>query len=122
MKSNSKNRPLVFENLGNGAWHFNYNIEKVHVKNDSGVEELSYNYEQVKLWTLPTVAEVRKLVIAEKYEIQQEINLANGYRRFELGLSEDATLKQRYISYLNDVEVIKDMVATNFELNANQLQ
>ena len=89
--------------------------------NEEGGEEISFDYDQVKIWGLPTVNDVTKAVIAEKYDIEEEINLANDYRRFELGISEDVTLKDSYINYLNDVDVMKAMIESNFKGNKKQL-
>lgn len=121
MKSNSKDKPKVFENLGNGAWHYNYNIERVVNTDESDQEEVSFNYDQIKIWGLPTINEVTKAVIASRYDIEEEVNLANDYRRFELGISEDKSLKDRYIDYLNDVDSMKAMIANSFKDNKKQL-
>ena len=121
MKSNSKDKPKVFENLGNGAWHYNYNIERVVTTDESDQEEVSFDYDQIKIWGLPTINEVTKAVIASKYDIEEEIDLANDYRRFELGISEEALLKERYVDYLNDVDAMKAMIADSFIENKKQL-
>lgn len=121
MKSNSNIKPKVFENLGSGAWHYNYNIEKVTKENENGTQEESYDYDQVKVWGMPTKGGVTKLVIADKYSIEKEIDLANDYTRHALGISSNVELKNRYIDYLNDVDAIKAMVADSFLNNINEL-
>ena len=31
MKSNSNDRPPILQDLGNGSWHYNYNITEVEL-------------------------------------------------------------------------------------------
>lgn len=121
MKSNSKDSPLVFDNLQNGAWHYNHNIVEVQKTDENGEVQTSFDYDQVKVWGVPTKREVIKAVIAEKWDLTQEIDLANDNKRFELGLSDDVTLRDKYIAYLNEVAAIKTMVESDFSSYADQL-
>lgn len=121
MKSNSKDSPLVFDNLQNGAWHYNHNIVEVQKTDENGEVQTSFDYDQVKVWGVPTQREIIKAVIAEKWDVTQEINLANDNKRFELGLSDDVTLRDKYIAYLNEVAAIKTMVESDFSSYADQL-
>lgn len=121
MKSNSKDSPLVFDNLQNGAWHYNHKIVEVQKTDENGEVQTSFDYDQVKVWGVPTQREVIKAVIAEKWDVTQEIDLANDNKRFELGLSDDVTLRDKYIAYLNEVAAIKTMVELDFSSYADQL-
>ena len=121
MKSNSKDSPLVFDNLQNGAWHYNHNIVEVQKTDENGEVQTSFDYDQVKVWGVPTQREIIKAVIAEKWDVTQEIDLANNNKRFELGLSDDVTLRDKYIAYLNEVAAIKTMVESDFSSYADQL-
>lgn len=121
MKSNSKDSPLVFDNLQNGAWHYNHNIVEVQKTDENGEVQTSFDYDQVKVWGVPAQREVIKAVIAEKWDVTQEIDLANDNKRFELGLSDDVTLRDKYIAYLNEVAAIKTMVESDFSSYADQL-
>lgn len=121
MKSNSKDSPLVFDNLQNGAWHYNHNIVEVQKTDENGEVQTSFDYDQVKVWGVPTQREIIKAVIAEKWDVTQEIDLANDNKRFELGLSDDVTLRDKYIAYLNEVAAIKTMVESDFSSYADQL-
>ena len=121
MKSNSKDSPLVFDNLQNGAWHYNHNIIEVQKTDENGEVQTSFDYDQVKVWGVPTQREIIKAVIAEKWDVTQEIDLANNNKRFELGLSDDVTLRDKYIAYLNEVAAIKTMVESDFSSYADQL-
>lgn len=121
MRSNSNDKPLVFDNLQNGAWHYNHNITEVDKTDENGESSKSYDYDQVKVWGVPTRKEVTKAVIAEKWDVTQEIDLANDNKRFELGLSDDVTLRDKYIAYLNEIDAIKSMVEQDFITYADQL-
>lgn len=121
MKSNSKDSPLVFDNLQNGAWHYNHNIVEVQKTDENGEVQTSFDYDQVKVWGVPTQREIIKAVIAEKWDVTQEIDLSNDNKRFELGLSDDATLRDKYIAYLNEIDAIKSMVEQDFITYADQL-
>lgn len=121
MKSNSKDSPLVFDNLQNGAWHYNHNIVEVQKTGENGEVQTSFDYDQVKVWGVPTQREIIKAVIAEKWDVTQEIDLANDNKCFELGLSDDVTLRDKYIAYLNEIDAIKSMVEQDFITYADQL-
>ena len=121
MKSNSKDSPLVFDNLQNGAWHYNHNIVEVQKTDENGEVQTSFDYDQVKVWGVPTQREIIKAVIAEKWDVTQEIDLSNDNKRFELGLSDDVTLRDKYIAYLNEIDAIKLMVEQDFITYADQL-
>ena len=121
MRSNSNDKPLVFDNLQNGAWHYNHNIVEVQKTDENGEVQTSFDYDQVKVWGVPTQREIIKAVIAEKCDVTQEIDLANDNKRFELGLSDDVTLRDKYIAYLNEVAAIKTMVESDFSSHADQL-
>jgi hypothetical protein len=114
MKSNSITKPPVFEKLGNGAWYYNYNITENTKKDESGNETTSFDYDQVKVFGTPTAGVIKKLVIAETWDITQEIDLQNNAERFRLSLSEDESLQSNYIDYLNKVDTIKAMVEADF--------
>lgn len=121
MRSNSNDKPLVFDNLQNGAWHYNHNIVEVQKTDENGEVQTSFDYDQVKVWGVPTQREIIKAVIAEKWDVTQEIDLANDNKRFELGLSDDVTLRDKYIAYLNEIDAIKSMVEQDFITYADQL-
>ena len=73
------------------------------------------------VWGIPTSKTVKKAVISNTWDVTQEIDLANDNKRFELGISEDKTLQDKYIAYLNKVEEIKQMVESDFLNYSGQL-
>lgn len=81
----------------------------------------SWECESVKVWGIPTSKTVKKAVISNTWDMTQEIDLANDNKRFELGISEDKTLQDKYIAYLNKVEEIKQMVESDFLNYSGQL-
>lgn len=121
MKSNSLDRPLVFDNLRNGAWHYNYHVTEVQKTEENGEVATSYDYDQVKIWCTPTQKEVIKAVIAEKWDVTQELDLVNDNKRYELGIVDDIMLRDKYIAYLNAIDSIKEMVESDFSNYADQL-
>ena len=119
MKSVSDDKPNVFQNLGNGSWFYNYDFKEVDQENVP--VKKSWECESVKVWGIPTSKTVKKAVISNTWDVTQEIDLANDNKRFELGISEDKTLQDKYIAYLNKVEEIKQMVESDFLNYSGQL-
>jgi len=121
MVTTSMNKPFVFMNLGNGAWHYNYNFRESEIMNDEDRSIQSWKYETVLVWGRPTPAMVKKTVIAEKWDITEEINLQNGFERYKLGLTDDEAMSYKYIDYLKEVDRIKEMVDSDFLQYEQQL-
>lgn len=67
MKSNSDVKPPKFLNLGDGSWHYNYNIREVEVENEDGTTRTAYEYDTVHIWGTPTYPKLVPLVVAEAY-------------------------------------------------------
>ena len=62
MKSNSNDRPPILQDLGNGSWHYNYNITEVEVTPEPMAEaegdqvpaaRKAYDYDTVEIWGRP---------------------------------------------------------------------
>ena len=104
MKSSSNIRPNVFDKVGDGTWFYNYNIVEINT-----AEGTIYNYDQVRVKSIDDNT-LKVAVIREKYTSSQEANLINNCRRYDLKLSTDVALKNRYIDYLRDVDEMKAMV------------
>ena len=122
MRSNSNIKPKTFEKVGNGSWFYNYHITKRIVKDpESGEERTVWEYDQVQVWTLPDDNVLKKAVIAEEYALDEEINLQNNYRRFELKLSKDKAFETDYINYLKDVDALKAMVEKDLADHGSEL-
>lgn len=123
MKSNSNVRPLTFEKVGNGSWWYRYNIQEREVEDPETKEKsVVYDYDEVQVWEKPNDNNLKAAVIADKYTLSEEINLANNYRRFELGMTTDEAKKTGYINYLKDVDALKAMVEKDLVDHAGELE
>lgn len=117
--------PEVFENLGNGNWYYNYDIQSQEVivpsmtKDVEDTQETRYNYIQVKMAEKPTYKKCVELIIGKHITQNQEFDLINTYNRAALNLlSEDSGVEEevnKYVEYLNKVQEIKDNVMKDFE-------
>ena len=115
MKSSSDIRPAVIQPLGNGAYHYNYNIvERQETDPETGEVKTVYDYDTVKVWDKPTFEKLVKAVIREKLDETQEFAIINEYNAGVLGVITDTTKKQEakqaYKDYLTFVAATKAMV------------
>lgn len=115
MKSSSDIRPAVIQPLGNGAYHYNYNIvERQETDPETGEVKTVYDYDTVKMWDKPTYEKLVKAVIREKLDETQEFAIINEYNAGVLGVITDTTKKQEakqaYKDYLTFVAATKAMV------------
>ncbi len=115
MKSSSDIRPAVIQPLGNGAYHYNYNIvERQETDPETGEIKTVYDYDTVKVWDKPTNEKLVKAVIREKLDETQEFAIINEYNAGVLGVITDTTKKQEakqaYKDYLTFVAATKAMV------------
>lgn len=126
MKSNSTfQKPSVFQSLGNGTTHYNYNIvEETKSGEQDGENVLSYDYDQVTIVGAPTYSKTVSAVIREKYTIDKELSLINNYNRYMSAAESDKVEKHKteYFEYLEDTSSIKasvksDCLAYNVEID-----
>lgn len=115
MKSTSDIRPATIQPLGNGAYHYNYNIvERTETDPETGEVRTVYDYDTVKVWDEPTYEKLVKAVIREKLDETQEFAIINEYNAGVLGVITDsaakAAAKQAYKDYLTFVADTKAMV------------
>lgn len=75
MKSNSDNRPLALLPLGDGTYHFNYNIKEVQVEQmDSEETRTAYDYDTVHV-SDAAYGTIASAMIAERYSLIEELAL-----------------------------------------------
>jgi hypothetical protein len=110
MKSNSNVRPPVIQDLGDGSWHYNYDIKEVPVTTESGEDKTAFEYETVHVWGNPDYDTLAKAVIAGHYSFSEEIALINKYNAFVAGLSSDPADKEKYEAYWKKVAELKAMI------------
>lgn len=131
MKSNSDVRPAAILPLGNGAFHYNYNVKsrtqeaepapQADEGNPEGVEtavivespRIVYDYDTVEVWGNPNYKEIVRAVIRAEVSETEEFGLINDYNAARAGLVEEAEAKEaeeRYTAHLRRVAEIKAMV------------
>lgn len=126
MKSNSDVRPDAIRLLGNGAYHYNYNIvERVEVveatpgedgnttMDTAPQERTTYDFDTVEAWGRPDYKELTRAVIRSEVSETEEFGLINDFNAAGFGILEDSEKEEaesRYRVYLNRVGEIKAMV------------
>lgn len=73
MKSNSNVKPIAIFDLGDGSFHFNYNIIEVELNNE-GVIQKSYDYDTVHV-NNTNYETIVSTMIHEKYSIDDELSI-----------------------------------------------
>jgi len=120
MKSNSDKKPAVFQPLGNGAYHYNYNIvERTEKDSETGESRTVYDYDTVKVWDKPEYEKLVKAVIREEIDETKEFSYVNDYNAAVLGIIDDETeadaAKTAYKEYLAFVVEVKQQVKADLE-------
>lgn len=130
MKSNSDVRPLAIQPLGNGAYHYNYNItertEEVEpqVSGDDNPEgadiidttpttRTTYDCDTVLVWGTPNYKDLTRAVIRSEVSETEEFGLINDYNAARAGLLEEdeaEKAEEAYTAHLRRVAEIKAMV------------
>ena len=120
MKSKSNIRPSIIEPLGNGAYHYNYNIvERQETSRETGETTIVFDYDTVKIWDEPTYDKLVKAVIRATFDEMQELSIINEYNAGVLGVTTDKTdkedAKKAYKDYLTFVAETKAKVKADLE-------
>lgn len=123
MKSNSNDKPQIIQDLGNGAFYYNYAIKPKTETDEEGNERHSYDYKSVKIWGTPTRAAVVKAVIRDEVDETAEFDLVNSYNAAQEGMldeTEAAEAVENYKAYLRRVKEIKtnakaDLIAAGYD-------
>lgn len=114
MKSNSNVRPAIIQDLGNGSYHYNYNVVERTVEDEETGEKTVYDYETVQVWEKPTYDNLTRAIIRSELDETEEFSLINDYYAAQLGIETDEERKAKavsdYTAYLQHVADIKQMV------------
>ena len=108
--------PRKFEDLGNGNWYYNYDIQSKVVEvpkmDGSGktVNETRWNYIQIKLSSKPEYKKCVELLIREFITQTQEFDLINSANKAILSGAKSSKDITKYREYLDKVEEIKEKV------------
>ena len=118
MKSNSIDRPPVIQDLGNGAFYYNYAVTTRTDTDPDGNERTSFDYRSVKIWGLPVRAAIVKAVIRDELDETAEFDLVNSYNAAQEGLLDDdeaAEAVAAYKAYILRLRQIKAFVKADLE-------
>ena len=128
MKSSSNVRPAIILQLGNGSYHYNYNIVEEKVEDPETGEKTVYNYDTVQVWQKPDYENLTHAVIRRKTirvllihgmifirtDKATSFSLINDYYAAQLGIETDEDRKAKavadYKAHLSRVIAIKTMV------------
>ena len=72
MKSSSNVRPDIIQDLGNGSFHYNYNIVEEKVADEEVGEKTVYNFDTVQVWEKPTYENLTRAVIRNEVDENEE--------------------------------------------------
>ena len=112
--------PTTIENLGNGNWYYNYDIQSKVVEvpkmDGSGktVTETRWNYIQIKLGSKPEYKKCVEALIRKYITQSQEFDLINSTNRILLSGEAGKVAPPEYIEYLNLLDEIKTKVKADF--------
>lgn len=119
MKSSSNVRPDIIQDLGNGSFHYNYNIVEEKVADEEVGEKTVYNFDTVQVWEKPTYENLTRAVIRNEVDENEEFSLINDYYAAQLGLETDSARKAKavteYKDHLSRVFAIKTMVRADLQ-------
>ena len=114
MKSNSNVRPAIIQDLGNGSFHYNYNVTERKIEDEEVGEKTVYDYDTVQVWEKPTYENLTRAIIRSEIDETEEFSLINDYYAAQLGIETDKDRKEKavndYKAYLAHVAEIKQMV------------
>ncbi len=114
MKSNSNVRPAIIQDLGNGSFHYNYNVTERKIEDEEVGEKTVYDYDTVQVWEKPTYDNLTRAIIRSEIDETEEFSLINDYYAAQLGVEKDEYRKTKavndYKDYLAHVADIKQMV------------
>lgn len=114
MKSNSNVRPAIIQDLGNGSFHYNYNVTERKIEDEEVGEKTVYDYDTVQVWEKPTYDNLTRAIIRSQIDETEEFSLINDYYAAQLGVETDEDRKTKavndYKAYLAHVADIKQMV------------
>ena len=97
MKSSSNIAPKTTEHLGNGKWHYNYNVTQTEVDG-----ETRYDYDQVVVKGKPTYEPTVAAIVRDRFTVDAEMAIQRK------GISDNSN--QEFVDYNTFVESVKAMV------------
>lgn len=109
MKSKSDIKPNATEYIGNGKWHYNYNISETYERG-----KIFFNYNQLTLNEKPTYENVVSKIIRDKYTQEEELSIINKYNSVILGvIQENVGIIETYKDFIMFIENTKEETKHN---------
>ena len=80
MKSNSNVRPAIIQDLGNGSFHYNYNVTERKIEDEEVGEKTVYDYDTVQVWEKPTYENLSTKQVAAVMQVEVDtLNRTSGF-------------------------------------------
>lgn len=98
--------------LGDGSWHYNFNIEEIEETVDE-VIQAHYEYDTVQVWGPPSYAIIVKAIIRDRYDESREFGIINEYNAHVLGIRINEEAVDVYVDFMAWVMAVKEMVAAD---------
>lgn len=121
MKAFYDNQPSKLEPVGNGSYHYRYNINEVDKPSqgeDVEQSQTQWECEEVTVWAPLSANKITEKVLTERWDGNYEQKLVNEYNSAQLGLlsEEEAALRiKAYKAFLTERAALKAMVDSDCE-------
>lgn len=121
MKANSTIKPEILSSREkDGSRLYSYNITESTRTDENGNEEITYDFQQVRVYEPVTANKILEAVITDLYDQSYELKLINEYNSTLNGLYTDADVisakKEAYLNYLEERARLKSQVDSDWEL------
>ena len=121
MKAFYDNQPSKLEPVGNGSYHYRYNISEVEKPSqgeDVEQTQTQWECEEVTVWAPLSANKITEKVLTERWDGNHEQKLVNEYNSAQIGLlsEEEAALRiEAYKAFLTERAALKAMVDSDCE-------
>lgn len=121
MKAFYDNQPSKLEPVGNGSYHYRYNINEVDKPSqgeDVEQSQTQWECEEVTVWAPLSANKITEKVLTERWDGNHEQKLVNEYNSAQIGLlsEEEAALRiEAYKAFLTERAALKAMVDSDCE-------
>ena len=121
MKAFYDNQPSKLEPVGNGSYHYRYNINEVEKPSqgeDVEQTQTQWECEEVTVWAPLSANKITEKVLTERWDGNYEQKLVNEYNSAQMGLlsEEEAALRiEAYKAFLTERAALKAMVDSDCE-------
>lgn len=114
MKAFYDNQPSKLETVGNGSYHYRYNITEVKKPSQGeDVEKTQWECEEVIVWAPLSANKITEKVLTERWDSNYEQKLVNEYNSAQLCMMSDEEATTRinaYKEFLAERAALKAMV------------